>query len=81
MEHLFVVNAPCVIQTIRGRYRSEAAGDILRLSAAEAEQVRAETFPQRNLLTYLGKDQKAGKTIAAVPVKKKAAKTEEEDPK
>lgn len=79
-KHVFIANAPCTIQTTRGRYRAEAAGDTLLLSEAEADQVRAITFPQRNLLTYLGKDRGVTETkLAAAPVKK-APKIEPSEP-
>lgn len=82
-KHIFVANAPGVIQTTRGRYRLEAAGDILHLTDSEATQVRAATFAQRNLLTYLGVDEDpnakhAGAT--AVPVKKKPKAAPVEEP-
>lgn len=79
-QHLFVANAPGVIQTTRGRYRIEAAGDILKLSEAEAVQVRSATFAERNLLTYLGEEETSQKRPAAkaVPTKKKKAEAEAE---
>jgi len=66
--HIFVANAPCVIQTSYNRYRVETAGQILRLNADEAQQVRSPSFIYRDYLTYLGKDKKVDTSVQAIPI-------------